>query len=60
MLADAVEEALKKPLKPVAAGAADGVRVRRSAYEKVITREELQAAAKDDERHREALGRAAC
>ena len=47
MLADAVEEVLKKPLKPVAPGLRTAFEYVDLPYEKVVTREDLQAAAKD-------------
>jgi hypothetical protein len=46
-LADAVEEVLKKPLKPVAPGLKTAFEYVDLPYEKVVTREDLQAAAKD-------------
>jgi hypothetical protein len=47
MLADAVEEVLKKPLKPVAPGVKTAFEYVDLPYEKVMTREDLQAATKD-------------
>lgn len=47
MLAAAVEETLKKPLKPVSPGLRTAFEYVDLAYEKVVTREDLQAAAKD-------------
>ena len=47
MLAHAVEEVLKKPLKPVAPGLKMAFDYVDLPYEKVITREDLQAATKD-------------
>jgi neutral ceramidase len=46
-LADAVEEVLKKPLKPVAPGLKTAFEYVDLPYEKVVTRGDLQAAAKD-------------
>ena len=47
MLADAVEESLKKPLTPIAPGLRTAFASIDLPYEKVITREELVAAAKE-------------
>lgn len=47
MLADAVEEALKKPLKPVSPGLRTAFSYIDLAYEKVMTRVELEAFTKD-------------
>jgi neutral ceramidase len=47
MLADAVEDVLKKPLKPVAPGLRTAFEYVDLPYEKVVTREDLQVAAKD-------------
>jgi len=47
MLADAVEEVLKKPLKPVAPGLKTAFEYVDLPYEKVVTREDLQTATKD-------------
>jgi hypothetical protein len=47
MLADAVEEVLKKPLTPVAPGLKTAFEYVELPYEKVVTRDELQAATKD-------------
>ena len=44
MLADAVEEALKKPLKPVSPALRTAFEYVDLPYQKVVTREELQAA----------------
>jgi hypothetical protein len=44
MLADAVEQALKPPLKPVSPGLRTAFEFVDLAYDKVVTREELQAA----------------
>lgn len=47
MLADAVDDAMKKPLKTVAPGLRTAFAYVDLPYEKVITREELQAAQRD-------------
>ncbi len=47
MLAAAVEETLKKPLKPIEPGLKTAFAHVDLAYEKVMAREDLQAAAKD-------------
>jgi hypothetical protein len=47
MLADAVEDALKKPMKPVSPGLRTAFAYVELPYEKVITRKELQAGARD-------------
>ena len=47
MLADGVEEALKQPLKPVTPGLRTAFALIDLPYLKVMTREELQAAAKE-------------
>ena len=47
MLADGVEEALKKPLKEVPPGLQTAFAYVELAYEKVMTRDDLLAAAKD-------------
>jgi neutral ceramidase len=47
MLAGAVEEVLKKPLKPVAPGLKTAFEYVALPYEKVVTRPELRDAAKD-------------
>ena len=47
MLADAVEEALKKPLKSVSAGLRTAFEYVELPYDQVITREELQTFTKD-------------
>ncbi|MCE9562870.1 MAG: neutral/alkaline non-lysosomal ceramidase N-terminal domain-containing protein [Planctomycetes bacterium] len=47
MLADGVEDALKKPLKPIAPGLQTAFEYVDLPYEKVITREELVTASKD-------------
>jgi hypothetical protein len=47
MLADGVEEALKKPMKPVTPGLRTAFEYVELPYEKVITREELVAFTKD-------------
>lgn len=47
MLADAVEEALKQPMKPVSPGLRTAFAYVDLPYEKVITRAELQAFTKD-------------
>lgn len=47
MLAEGVETALKQPLKPVAPGLRTAFEFTDLAYEKVVTREELQAALAD-------------
>jgi hypothetical protein len=47
MLADAVEGALKQPMKPVSPGLRTAFAYVDLPYEKVITREELQAATRD-------------
>ncbi|HYH67816.1 MAG TPA: neutral/alkaline non-lysosomal ceramidase N-terminal domain-containing protein [Urbifossiella sp.] len=47
MLAAAVEDVLKKPLKPVAAGLKTAFEYVDLPYEKVVTREELKAATAD-------------
>lgn len=46
-LADAVEEVLKTPLKPVAPGLRTAFKYVDLPYEKVMTREDLQTAAKE-------------
>jgi hypothetical protein len=47
MLADAVEEALRKPMKSVSPGLRTAFAYVDLPYEKVITRQELQAASKE-------------
>ncbi len=47
MLADGVEEALKKPLKTIQPGLKTSFELMRLPYEKTITRTELEAACKD-------------
>ena len=48
MLADAVEQAIRQPMKTVAAGLTTAFAYVDLPYEKVITREELQAALADE------------
>ena len=47
MLAEAVEEALKKPMKAVSPGLRTAFAYVDLPYEKVMTRKELEAATKD-------------
>lgn len=47
MLAEGVEEALKKPMQPVGPGLKTAFAYAELPYEKVITREDLQATAKE-------------